>query len=110
MVNFSEELDLAAFLKRLRGRHAKIDERHFNAYGRYMPLAVRLAVPGRGSPFGGSMRIGDVTVHPLIDGVVPMPPGLLYPDVPRSVWQSQPGTIDQDGMLQIPFGGFPGHR
>ena len=61
------------------------------------------------------MRIGDVTVHPLADGVVPMPPGLLYPDVPQAVWQSLPGTIDPDGMFQVPFGGFlatdeHGHR
>jgi hypothetical protein len=52
------------------------------------------------------MRIGDVTVDPLPDGVIPMPPSLLYPDVPMSVWQSLPGTIDQHGMLQVPFGGF----
>ncbi|MCW2884731.1 MAG: hypothetical protein QOE54_7332 [Streptosporangiaceae bacterium] len=31
------------------------------------------------------MRIGDVTVHPLFDGVIPMPPSLLYPDLPMSV-------------------------
>jgi glyoxylase-like metal-dependent hydrolase (beta-lactamase superfamily II) len=52
------------------------------------------------------MRIGDVTVHPLPDGVVPMSPGLIYPDVPDSVWQGLPGTIDGHGMLQVPFGGF----
>jgi glyoxylase-like metal-dependent hydrolase (beta-lactamase superfamily II) len=61
------------------------------------------------------MRIGDVTVHSLPDGVLPMPPGLLYPDLPASTWQGLPGTVDQDGWLQIPFGGFlatdqQGHR
>ena len=52
------------------------------------------------------MRIGDVTVEPLADGVIPMPPDLLYPDVPTSVWQSLPGVLDRHGMLQVPFGGF----
>ncbi|MFJ1915548.1 MBL fold metallo-hydrolase [Streptomyces sp. NPDC088147] len=52
------------------------------------------------------MRIGDVTVHPLSDGIVPMPPSLLYPDVPASVWQGLPGILDEHGMLQVPFGGF----
>jgi glyoxylase-like metal-dependent hydrolase (beta-lactamase superfamily II) len=52
------------------------------------------------------MRIGDVTVHPLADGVLPMPPELLYPDVPMSVWRDLPGTVDRHGMLQVPFGGF----
>src|SRR5882757_474707 len=52
------------------------------------------------------MRIGDLSVHPLFDGVLPMPPSVLYPDVPMTVWQGLPGTIDQHGMLPIPFGGF----
>jgi glyoxylase-like metal-dependent hydrolase (beta-lactamase superfamily II) len=61
------------------------------------------------------MRIGDVTVHPLPDGVLPMPPGVLYPDVPMAVWEDLPGTIDRDGLLPVPFGGFlatdqQGHR
>jgi len=61
------------------------------------------------------MRIGDVTVEPLTDGVVPMPPNLLYPDAPLSAWQALPGVLDQHGMLQVPFGGFlatdqRGHR
>jgi glyoxylase-like metal-dependent hydrolase (beta-lactamase superfamily II) len=61
------------------------------------------------------MRIGDVTVHALPDGVMPMPPSVLYPDLPTSTWRNLPGTIDQDGLLQVPFGGFlatdeHGHR
>jgi glyoxylase-like metal-dependent hydrolase (beta-lactamase superfamily II) len=61
------------------------------------------------------MRIGAVTVHPLTDGVMPMPPSVLYPDVPLSVWQDLPGTIDENGLLAVPFGGFlasdeQGHR
>jgi glyoxylase-like metal-dependent hydrolase (beta-lactamase superfamily II) len=52
------------------------------------------------------MQVGDVTVEPLADGVMPVPASLLYPDVPVSVWQSLPGAIDEDGMLQISFGGF----
>jgi glyoxylase-like metal-dependent hydrolase (beta-lactamase superfamily II) len=52
------------------------------------------------------MRIGDVTVHPLLDGVLPLPPSLLYPDVPMSVWLNIPGAVDQHGLLPVPFGGF----
>lgn len=61
------------------------------------------------------MRIGDVTVHSVFDGLMPLPPGLLYPDVPASIWQELPGALDGDGMLPVPFGGFlaedpQGHR
>ncbi|HEV7976867.1 MBL fold metallo-hydrolase [Amycolatopsis sp.] len=61
------------------------------------------------------MRIGDVTVHSLPDGVLPMPPTVLYPDLPMSTWRSLPGTVDEDGLLPVPFGGFlatdgQGHR
>jgi hypothetical protein len=40
------------------------------------------------------MRTGDVTVHPLADGVQPMPPSVLYPDVPMAVWQGLDGAVD----------------
>jgi len=33
------------------------------------------------------MRTGEVTVHPLDDGVQPMPPSVLYPDVPMAARQ-----------------------
>ena len=61
------------------------------------------------------MRIGDVTVNALPDGVMPMPPGVLYPDLPMSTWRNLSGTIDEDDLLQVPFGGFlatdmQGHR
>ena len=51
------------------------------------------------------MRIGDITVHPLIDGVMPMPSTVLYPDVPTSVWEDA-GALDENGMLPVQFGGF----
>jgi glyoxylase-like metal-dependent hydrolase (beta-lactamase superfamily II) len=61
------------------------------------------------------MRIGEVTVHPLVDGVLPLPPSVLYPDVPTSVWRDLPGALDENGLLPVPFGGFlavdgRGHR
>jgi glyoxylase-like metal-dependent hydrolase (beta-lactamase superfamily II) len=64
---------------------------------------------------GGALRIGDVTVHALPDGVMPVLPSVLYPDLPMSTWRSLAGTVDQDGWLQVPFGGFlaiddHGHR
>lgn len=52
------------------------------------------------------MRIGEITVHPLADGVIPVPPDLLYPDVPISAWEALPGVLDQHGMIELPFGGF----
>jgi glyoxylase-like metal-dependent hydrolase (beta-lactamase superfamily II) len=52
------------------------------------------------------MRIGDVTVHSLLDGVIPMPPALLYPGVPLAVWEKIPGALNRDGLLEVPFGGF----
>src|SRR5258705_7795316 len=52
------------------------------------------------------MRIGDVTVDCLLDGVVPMPPALLYPDVPLTSWAKIPGALNRDGLLEVPFGGF----
>src|ERR1700716_1961544 len=61
------------------------------------------------------MRIGDVTVHSLPDGVMPMQPGLLYPDLSASTLRNLLGTVELDGLLQVPFGGFlatdeHGHR
>jgi glyoxylase-like metal-dependent hydrolase (beta-lactamase superfamily II) len=52
------------------------------------------------------MRIGDVTVHPLADGVQPLPPSVLYPDVPMAVWRGLDGAVDDQGLLPVPFGGF----
>jgi glyoxylase-like metal-dependent hydrolase (beta-lactamase superfamily II) len=52
------------------------------------------------------MRIGDVTVHSLLDGVIPVPPAFFYPDVPTAVWEQIPGALTPDGMLEVPFGGF----
>lgn len=61
------------------------------------------------------MRIGDVAVHSVFDGVIPLPPELLYPEVPVSVWRGVPRALDDAGMLLVPFGGFladdaQGHR
>jgi glyoxylase-like metal-dependent hydrolase (beta-lactamase superfamily II) len=61
------------------------------------------------------MRIGDVTVHSLPDGVMAMRPSVLYPDLPPSTLRRLAGTVDEDGWLQVPFGGFlaideQGHR
>jgi glyoxylase-like metal-dependent hydrolase (beta-lactamase superfamily II) len=52
------------------------------------------------------MRVGDVTVHSLLDGFMPMPPTVLYPDVPVAAWQQIPGALNADGLLEVPFGGF----
>ncbi len=52
------------------------------------------------------MRIGDVTVHSLLDGVIPVPPAVLYPDVPQSSWQQIPAALNPDGMLDLSFGSF----
>jgi len=47
-----------------------------------------------------------VTVHSLLDGVIAMPPALLYPDVPFSTWEKIPGAVNPDGLLELPYGGF----
>jgi hypothetical protein len=44
------------------------------------------------------MQTGDVAVHSVFDGVIPLPPGLLYPEVPVSVWQGVSGALDGEGM------------
>jgi glyoxylase-like metal-dependent hydrolase (beta-lactamase superfamily II) len=51
------------------------------------------------------MRIGDITVHPLVDGLMPMPSTVLYPDVSTTVW-ADAGALDENGMLPVQFGGF----
>jgi hypothetical protein len=61
------------------------------------------------------MQTGDVAVHSVFDGVIPLPPDLLYPEVPVSAWQGVPGGLDREGMLPVPFGRFladdrQGHR
>jgi glyoxylase-like metal-dependent hydrolase (beta-lactamase superfamily II) len=52
------------------------------------------------------MRVGEVTIYPMLDGVMPVPPTVLYPDVSASTWRSLARTVDNDGWLQVPFGGF----
>jgi len=52
------------------------------------------------------MHIGDVTVHAVLDGVIVLPPALLYPDVPLSTWEEIPGALNQDGLLDVPYAGF----
>jgi glyoxylase-like metal-dependent hydrolase (beta-lactamase superfamily II) len=61
------------------------------------------------------MRVGEVSVYPLLDGVMPMPLALLYPDLEASTWRSLGAAIEEDGSLRVPFGGFlaaddQGHR
>jgi glyoxylase-like metal-dependent hydrolase (beta-lactamase superfamily II) len=50
--------------------------------------------------------IGDVRVHPVLDGVMPMPPSVLYPDVPEAMWRTISADLTADGRLLVPFGGF----
>jgi glyoxylase-like metal-dependent hydrolase (beta-lactamase superfamily II) len=52
------------------------------------------------------MRVGEVSVFPLLDGVMPMPLALLYPDLAASTWRSLGGAANEDGSLHVPFGGF----
>ena len=52
------------------------------------------------------MVVGDVRVHPLLDGVMPMPLSVLYPDVPEAVWRSISADLTADGRLTVPYGGF----
>jgi glyoxylase-like metal-dependent hydrolase (beta-lactamase superfamily II) len=61
------------------------------------------------------VHVGAVMVHPLPDGVMPLRPDALYPDLAPSTWQSLADTVGDDGCLAVPFGGFlaideHGHR
>jgi len=56
------------------------------------------------------MRIGDVTVHHLGDGVLPMPPGVLYPDVADVRLAGHPRHRRRARAAAGPVRGLPGHR
>jgi glyoxylase-like metal-dependent hydrolase (beta-lactamase superfamily II) len=61
------------------------------------------------------MQIGEVTVYPLLDGVIPVPAAVLYPEVAAWTWRTLSAMVDEQGQLQVPFGGFlavdeQGHR
>ena len=51
-------------------------------------------------------RVGGIEVHPVLDGIMPMPTSVLYPDVPESVWRTIQADLTVDGRLNVPFGGF----
>jgi glyoxylase-like metal-dependent hydrolase (beta-lactamase superfamily II) len=51
-------------------------------------------------------HVGDVSVSSLLDGVVAMPPSVLYPHVPLSTWAEIPGALNAGALLEVPFGGF----
>lgn len=65
---------------------------------------MRRSAPAADQPF--PMVIGEVRVHPVLDGVMPMPPSVLYPDVPEAVWRAVHADLTADGRLNVPFGGF----
>jgi glyoxylase-like metal-dependent hydrolase (beta-lactamase superfamily II) len=50
--------------------------------------------------------IGDVRVHPVLDGIMPMPLSVLYPDVSAELWRTISTDLTADGRLNVPYGGF----
>lgn len=52
-----------------------------------------------------SMRVGDVVVYPIMDGLMPVPPAVLYPDVALHFWRTTPAGLVDD-RLEVPYGAF----
>jgi len=52
------------------------------------------------------MKIGDVDVRPLLDGVTEFPSALLYPEVDHHVLAGSPGFLNTAGNVELPCGGF----
>lgn len=53
-----------------------------------------------------AVMVGSLDIHPLLDGVMPLPPTVLYPDVPETVWSAMSADLTADGLLKVPYGGF----
>ncbi|MCV7287860.1 MBL fold metallo-hydrolase [Mycolicibacterium wolinskyi] len=53
-----------------------------------------------------SLRVGGIVVHPVVDGIMPVPLTMLYPDVSEDVWRSMSTDLSSDGRLNVPYGGF----
>ncbi|GHH56525.1 MBL fold metallo-hydrolase [Streptomyces candidus] len=51
------------------------------------------------------MRLGHLTIHPVIDGYAVMEPEGIFADVPAAALQEE-GLLNVDGLLEFPFGGF----
>lgn len=45
-------------------------------------------------------------MHPVLDGIMPMPLSVLYPDVSADVWRTMSADLTADGRLGVPYGGF----
>jgi len=53
-----------------------------------------------------AMQIGDVTIHPVIDGVAHMAPGEAFEGTTASDWEPHRRFLDAEGMLELALGGF----
>lgn len=52
------------------------------------------------------MRIGDVDIDPVFDGLLTYDPAFTHPDVDRATLAHIPGALTADGQMQFPYGGF----
>jgi glyoxylase-like metal-dependent hydrolase (beta-lactamase superfamily II) len=52
------------------------------------------------------VRLGEVTLTHVIDGVMLLVPDRFAPEVPQTWWDSHPEQLDADGHLVMPTGGL----
>lgn len=52
------------------------------------------------------LRVGNIDVHPVLDGIMPVPLSVLYPDISADTWQTAADDLTADGCLDVPYGGF----
>lgn len=51
------------------------------------------------------MRVGQLVVHPVIDGHAVMEPAGIFPDTPLAELRRE-GLLTAEGLLEFPYGGF----
>ena len=52
------------------------------------------------------MRIGEIEIHPLIDGAARMPPTADFTATSDQDWAPHKTLLGDDGMLEFAMGGF----
>ncbi|TDV48660.1 MBL fold metallo-hydrolase [Actinophytocola oryzae] len=52
------------------------------------------------------VRLGEVTLTHVLDGVMSLAPDRFAPEVPRTWWEAHPEQLDADGHLVMPAGGL----
>lgn len=53
-----------------------------------------------------AMRIGEIEIHPLIDGTARFPPTAAFVSTTDDDWAPHRGLLGEDGLLELAMGGF----